>query len=575
MYMRDSEIVASIVAGDPDGLAAAYDRYADPLYAYCRSMLKDPADAADAVQDTFVIAASRLDGLRDPDRLRAWLYTVARNESLRILRASKGTRELDEAADVTDESADVTQDAERADLRALLRDASEGLNPGEREVIELQLRQGLEAAEVASVLGVSRNHAHSLLSRARDQLEACLGVLLVGRAGREDCGELGTMLSGWDGRLTVLLRKRLNRHIEHCDTCTGRKALVLRPAAFLGLSPLAALAAATAQSARLARAPVPLKSHVLTLATSTGPSAAAHRAAVASRAGTFGKSGFPKPLHAAKAGLAHGAGGAKGSFLKSPQGQAAVAGVVLAAVVASAAFALTASNGKEHLTLAGAKPPAHSSGPGGAGSAPPPSSHSPQPPPKSPAAAIPVLQPAPSTAAPQPSTVTTPPAPPATPASTSPPQSPAGPATTPATPTPPASPSTSPSPSPSQTPTPLTGTLSVTPAGGFLAIPPRGSTFTLTAQGGAVEWNIAVSGGTGRVTLSQSAGTLQSGQSVTVTVTASQVTGGQVLTISPAGATFVVVFGWGQPLWPATVLPPPPTIPAVLPTALGSPPELP
>ena len=73
MRMRDSEVVASIVAGDPDGLAAAYDRYADPLYKYCRSMLSNPAGAADAVQDTFVIAASRLAGLRDPELLRAWL----------------------------------------------------------------------------------------------------------------------------------------------------------------------------------------------------------------------------------------------------------------------------------------------------------------------------------------------------------------------------------------------------------------------------------------------------------------------------------------------------------------------
>ena len=67
--MHDSEVVASIVAGDPRGLAVAYDRYADPLYKYCRTLLSDPADAADAVQDAFVIAASRLDGLRDPDRL--------------------------------------------------------------------------------------------------------------------------------------------------------------------------------------------------------------------------------------------------------------------------------------------------------------------------------------------------------------------------------------------------------------------------------------------------------------------------------------------------------------------------
>jgi len=122
--MRDAEVVASIVAGDPNGLATAYDRYADPLFKYCKSLLSDPADAADAVQDTFVIAASRLDGLREPERFRAWLYTVARNECLRILRAKKGTSALDEAHDVTDDSADVSEHAHRAELRALFEDAA-------------------------------------------------------------------------------------------------------------------------------------------------------------------------------------------------------------------------------------------------------------------------------------------------------------------------------------------------------------------------------------------------------------------------------------------------------------------
>src|SRR5580693_4418895 len=258
--MLDSEVVASIVAGDPDGLAAAYDKYANPLYAYCRTMLKDPADAADAVQDTFVIAASRLDGLRDAERLRPWLYTVARNECLRILRAKKDTSALDEAADVTDETADVTGNAERTELRALLVAASAGLNPSEREVIELQLRQGLDATEVAAVLGVSRNHAHSLLSRARDQLEISLGALLVARSGRDDCAALNTMLADWDGQLSVLMRKRINRHIENCPVCAERKKRELAPALLLGLAPLAAVAV-----------PPGLREQVLRLASSNTP----------------------------------------------------------------------------------------------------------------------------------------------------------------------------------------------------------------------------------------------------------------------------------------------------------------
>jgi RNA polymerase sigma factor (sigma-70 family) len=138
--MHDSEVVAAIAAGDPDGLAEAYDRYAAPLYTYCRSLLREPADAADAVQDTFVIAASKVAGLRDQSRLRPWLYAVARNECHRRLRdkASAATSALDQVPEMSDESADVSEGAERAELRALLRSAVRGLGASEQDLIQLQ-----------------------------------------------------------------------------------------------------------------------------------------------------------------------------------------------------------------------------------------------------------------------------------------------------------------------------------------------------------------------------------------------------------------------------------------------------
>jgi RNA polymerase sigma factor (sigma-70 family) len=519
--MGDSEVVASIVAGDPEGLAEAYDRYADPLYKYCRSMLSDPADAADAVQDTFVIAASRMAGLREPERLRAWLYAVARNECLRILRAKKPASALDEAPDVTDDAAGVGEDAERAELRALLEDAAGGLNPTEREVIELQLRQGLEPAEVATVLGVSRNHAHSLLSRARNQLEICLGVLLVGRAGREECSELSSMLSGWDGRLTALLRKRVHRHIEQCPTCSTRRAFELRPAMLLGLSPAVAMGAAAAESFRVA-APVPagLKAHTLALASGQGPTAVAHRAAVLGRSGSFGKHGFPKPAHNA---------GAKAGLSSSSHGQVAVAaGAVLAVTIATVAVLL--SGNTEHLKLADGKPPG--SPPPSAAAAPPPatgkSTTTPHPP-----ATPPVFAPipAPTTAVPTPIATT------ATLATTG------SPTPTPAPTT--ASPTPTPTPSPTPTPTPTPVTLVVTPSGGPLVIPPGGLSITLTAQGGPVDWSVTVSGDRQHhVRVDPSSGTLADGASVRVTIKVDHTATGETLTISPGDTAFAIVIGW-------------------------------
>ncbi|HJZ25739.1 MAG TPA: sigma factor, partial [Streptosporangiaceae bacterium] len=93
--MDDPEVAAAIAAGELDGLAAVLDKYAASLYEYCYSMA--PEVAADAVQDTFIIAWSKLGGLRDPGQLHSWLQAVAGNECFR--------RTL--AGSVTDAHADV------------------------------------------------------------------------------------------------------------------------------------------------------------------------------------------------------------------------------------------------------------------------------------------------------------------------------------------------------------------------------------------------------------------------------------------------------------------------------------
>jgi RNA polymerase sigma factor (sigma-70 family) len=281
--MEDPEVVAAIVAGDPAGLAEAYDRYAMPLYSYCRSILREPADAADAVQDTFLVATAKLRDLRDRARLRSWLYAVARNECLRRLRAGTALSALEEAAEIPAEAAEMGVATERAEVQQLVRAAIDGLNPGERDVIELSLIQELDGDELADALGVSRNHAHALLSRARSQLERSLGALIVARTGREACADLDAMLAGWDGQLTVLMRKRISRHIEQCEVCGERKRRELTPALFAGAVPMAAMLPG-------------FRERVLRVLADRSPAGLTHRLTVANRAGPFGPQGFPKPI---------------------------------------------------------------------------------------------------------------------------------------------------------------------------------------------------------------------------------------------------------------------------------------
>jgi hypothetical protein len=143
--MEDSEIVAAIAAGDPAGLAAAYDKYAYGVYRYCRWMLREPAYAADALVETFVAAAAELGGLDDAIAARALLYATARAECHRQLTAT-------------------------GRAAALTRAAPEGFRNPEHEASELSIQHGLSEAELAAVLDVPWQQAHNLAAHARDHL---------------------------------------------------------------------------------------------------------------------------------------------------------------------------------------------------------------------------------------------------------------------------------------------------------------------------------------------------------------------------------------------------------------------
>ena len=329
--MRDREIVSAIVAGDPAGLAAAYDSYAAVLHAFCRSLLAEPADAADAVQDTYVIAAAKVGDLRDPDRLRPWLFAVARNECYRRLRGRARLAPLEAAGDVTDTAAEASWGAGRAELKALVTAALAGLNPGDREVIELNLRHEVEGPDLAEALGVPLNQAHALASRARGQLERSLGALLVARTGRQSCTELDAILVGWDGTLTTLLRKRVSRHIENCEICGERKRRELSPAALFSVLPLVGL-------------PPGLRHQVLRLVSDGSPEAIRYRGHVVAGAGRFDAAGFPVQLSPAR--LARGRG-----IHAHPVPYAVAAALIVLAGGGSAAYAL-----KHDHTAAGQHP---------------------------------------------------------------------------------------------------------------------------------------------------------------------------------------------------------------------------
>jgi DNA-directed RNA polymerase specialized sigma24 family protein len=277
--VRDRDIVAAIAEGDDLGVAAAFGRYAQGLYAYCRSQLTEPAAAASAVQDTFVVALAGARRLKRPDRLRAWLFALARNECQRRLQAAGPSARLYEGAHAMQDTGTfgvITPDGE---TRALVRAAIAELDPVDGEISELHLRHGFYGADLADIVGVSRGQAHTLAARARSRFEKSLGVLLLARSERQHCRELSAIF-GDEGGATRALRRRVKQHIGRCEVCGVRKRGGLNPAILLGLLPAVPM-------------PAELRRQTLRLIADRSPAAATYRAQVMDRAAPSHADGFP------------------------------------------------------------------------------------------------------------------------------------------------------------------------------------------------------------------------------------------------------------------------------------------
>ena len=239
--VSDAELACAAAAGDRAAFGAIYDRYADRLHDFCIGMVRDRDAAADCVQEVFCTVADRLSQLKDADKLRPWLYAIARNEALRHIRQRGRERVFDQVPEAVSAEPGPDTLAARTELADLIAEAAGGLSDRDRSVLELAYRHGLDGPELAEALGVSHASAKKLTQRLRDTIERSLGALLVSRRLRDNtfgCADLAAVLDGWDGTFTVLMRKRIARHIESCPTCDQERRRLVNPVALLGAAPV-------------------------------------------------------------------------------------------------------------------------------------------------------------------------------------------------------------------------------------------------------------------------------------------------------------------------------------------------
>jgi len=188
--------------------AALYERHHKALYRYCRSIVRHEEDAQDALQSTMTRAYAALQEKPHDFDLRPWLFRIAHNESVSILRRRRPTQELDAelaALGDVDERA-----AAQETLRLFQQDLAD-LPERQRSALVLRELNGLRPGEIAELLDTTPGAIKQTLLEARRALARC-------HEGRETpCFDVQRALMDGDGR--VLRGRALRAHLRSCTAC--------------------------------------------------------------------------------------------------------------------------------------------------------------------------------------------------------------------------------------------------------------------------------------------------------------------------------------------------------------------
>ena len=169
-HPTDAELVGLAQAGQVQALAALQERYRASLYAAAVRLLRDRDEARDAVQDTVLVALTRLDSLRDPAAVGGWLHRILRNTCFTYRRRS-GRLEPTDRVEVAGLAPSPEEVVERLALGDWVWQAIDALAPDDRLTVMLRYFARCHTYEsIAEVTGVPVGTVRSRLHRSRSQL---------------------------------------------------------------------------------------------------------------------------------------------------------------------------------------------------------------------------------------------------------------------------------------------------------------------------------------------------------------------------------------------------------------------
>lgn len=173
----DRALVARFRRGDREAFADLVVRYQRPVYNAAFWVVRRAEDAGDVCQTAFLKAAERIDDYDPQYRFYSWLYRIAINEALNLVRDRGREAALDEADERPSEAAGPDAQVDARWRARRLQEALMKLSTADRTVLALRHFSDCSYADIAGILGIEEKTVKSRLFEARQRLRALLGDL--------------------------------------------------------------------------------------------------------------------------------------------------------------------------------------------------------------------------------------------------------------------------------------------------------------------------------------------------------------------------------------------------------------
>jgi len=185
--VADAALLRAHVAGDPNAFAVLVRRHQDRMWAIALRIMRNPEDAADALQDAYIAAFRRAGSYRGDAQVTSWLHRVVVNACLDRLRAMR-VRETEPLPENLDRwsrlGSTMTKDpVEIKEQRNLVIAALGTLNADQRAALVLVDMEGYSVEEAAEILGCPPGTVKSRCARGRALLLPLLSHLKQAEAG--------------------------------------------------------------------------------------------------------------------------------------------------------------------------------------------------------------------------------------------------------------------------------------------------------------------------------------------------------------------------------------------------------